>query len=477
MKKKICAGCRKPSCDGCRWNMKEKLHTNKTKTIGPMSGLANGGKGDYGLVFDVGTTTVAGYLWNMQTGECICAESMANPQRKYGSDVVSRITYCLDEKGTCEEKRLQELQKMIVEALDYLAGNLASSVLQTEEGLPGCNIRKVVVVGNTAMCSIVAGISVESLGKAPFKLPYFQSVRCRGSELGFVHLRETDFVTLCAIDGYVGADALSVYHYVKEMDHRKNILAVDIGTNGEIILIGENKIYACSTAAGPALEGAAVTQGMCGTEGAIEEVKLIGSFPLEDILCRVIGEIKPQGICGSGLVDALALLYKLQVIDKDGYLRSRDEARKAGARERICQRIIEIGGERKFLLADETYPVYLTAGDIRQLQLAKGAIAAAIQILLDKADLNVGDLSGIYLAGAFGNYIKTESAIAIGLLPGVNKDMVMPIGNCAALGGAMALLSEDAIKEMEQSALEIEHVELAKERDFEKYFVQFMSMP
>ncbi len=477
MKKKICAGCRKPSCDGCRWNMKEKLHTNKTKTMGQLSELANGGKGDCGLVFDVGTTTVAGYLWNMQTGECICAESMANPQRKYGSDVVSRITYCLDEKGMCEEKQLQELQKMIVEALDHLAVNLDSSVSQTEEGLLRCNIRKVVVVGNTAMCSIVAGISVESLGKAPFKRPYSQSVRCKGSELGFVHLRETDIVILCAIDGYVGADALSVYHYVKEMDHTKNILAVDIGTNGEIILIGENKIYACSTAAGPALEGAAVTQGMCGTEGAIEEVKLIGSFPLEDILCRVIGEVKPQGICGSGLVDALALLYKLHVIDKDGYLRSRDEARKAGARERICRRIIEIGGERKFLLTDEAYPIYLTAGDIRQLQLAKGAIAAAIQILLDKAGLTVGEFSGIYLAGAFGNYIQTDSAIAIGLLPGVNKDMVMPIGNCAALGGAMALLSEDVIKEMEQSALEIEHVELAKETDFEKYFVQFMSMP
>ena len=253
-------------------------------------------------------------------------------------------------------------------------------------------------------------------------------------------------------------------------------MIVDIGTNGEIILIGK-EVYACSTAAGPALEGAAVTQGMCATEGAIEAVSLVGNFPREDIYCKVIGNGKPEGICGSGLVDALALCREIGIIDASGYLRSSEEARRAGVRERICQRIEQKNGERKILLTTKEAPVYLTAEDIRQLQLAKGAVSAAVQLLLEKEGITTEEISQIYLAGAFGSYINPENAMKIGLLPKVEKEKIISLGNGAALGGSLALFSENEIAEMQQDAEHIKHIELAREPMFETYFMNGLSMP
>lgn len=471
MKKKLCAGCRKETCDGCQLKQYQKLHTNKAVAFTKVMGSGSPDEAGLGLVFDVGTTTVAGYLWDLHTGKCLCAQSCANPQRAVGSDVVSRIFYCMDENGVYQKARQEKLQQMLVHTLDRMAEELLGLAEQT---MP---VQRVIVVGNTVMCSFVAGKSVEGLARAPFQKPYEEPIREMGREFGFDVLARAEVIILPPIDSFVGADALAVYRYVKDNDDRKNLLLVDIGTNGEIILIGKEEVYACSTAAGPALEGAAVVQGMCATEGAIEAVGLTGNFPREDISCTVIGGGAPKGICGSGLVDGLAVCYKLGLIDKEGYLRSGIEARKAGVREQFCQRITEEKGERKILLTNREAPVYLTAEDIRQLQLAKGAVAAAVQLLLDKEGITEADLSGIYLTGAFGSYINPENAVKIGLLPDVEKEKIIPVGNGAALGGALALFSEKETAKMQQDANRIRQVELAKEPGFEEYFMKGILMP
>lgn len=499
MKKKLCAGCRKTSCDGCQLKQYQKLHTNKSAVLTDVMGNAERKEEGLGLVFDVGTTTVAGYLWDLQTGKCLCAQSCENPQRAAGSDVVSRLSFCMDEKGVFQEARQRMLQQMMVQTLDEVAGELLASaegggegteellasaegggegieeLLASEELREG--VKRVVIVGNTVMCSILAGKSLEGLTRAPFHKPYEGYIREKGAAFGFSGLSQAEVIILPAIESFVGADALAVYRYVKEKDDRRNLLLVDIGTNGEIILVGKEVVYACSAAAGPALEGAAAAQGMCATKGAVEAVNMTGNFPREDISCKVIGGGRAEGICGSGLVDALALCHKMGVVDESGYLRSRAEARKAGVREKLCQRIAEEKGERKFLLTGADAPVYLTAEDIRQLQLAKGAVLAAIRLLLEKEGITADEITRIYLAGAFGSYINPENAMAIGLLPKAAKEKVTAIGNGAALGGALALFSEEEVKEAQQDAVRIKHVEAAKEPLFEAYFMEGISLP
>ena len=496
MKKKLCAGCRKTSCDGCQLKQYQKLHTNKSAVLTDVMGNAERKEDGFGLVFDVGTTTVAGYLWDLQTGKCLCAQSCENPQRVAGSDVVSRLSFCMDEKGVYQEARQRTLQQMMVRTLDRVAEELlvsaefrdevAEELLASAEGgdeelLELAEhrevVKRVVIVGNTVMCSILAGKSLEGLARAPFHKPYEECIREKGAAFGFSGLSQAEVIILPAIESFVGADALAVYRYVKEKDDRRNLLLVDIGTNGEIILIGKETVYACSAAAGPALEGAAVAQGMCATKGAVEAVSMTGNFPREDISCKVIGGGRAEGICGSGLVDALALCREMGVVDESGYLRSRAEARKAGVREKLCQRIAEEKGERKFLLTGADAPVYLTAEDIRQLQLAKGAVLAAIRLLLEKEGITADEITRIYLAGAFGSYINPENAMAIGLLPKAAKEKVTAIGNGAALGGALALFSEEEVKEAQQDAVRIKHVEAAKEPLFEAYFMEGISLP
>lgn len=479
---KKCAGCKKVTCDGCSLKPGMKINSSKgDPSVFPESFQADQGEG-FGIAFDVGTTTVAAMLWDLEKKVQLETETCVNPQRFAGSDVISRIAYSRNGK----ENR-QRLRQAVVEKMDELAGKLclqAGLVTETpSDAEEGCGkdgkilpVSKVTAVGNTAMCEILLGLPLAGLSAAPFHKEYTGFVSKKGSELGFSFLGEAQITVLPSIDGYVGADALAVYTYVKRKDDRKNLLAVDIGTNGEILLIGREKSYACSAAAGPALEGAAVFQGMGAAPGAIEEVRVLGSFPRQNLSCKVIGDCSPKGICGSGLVDALAVLRKLKVIDETGYLLNAAEARKAGAPELVCRRLTAESGENRILLTAAEDPVYLTAGDIRQLQLAKGAIRAGIEVLLHKAGITKDELEHIYLAGAFGSYIKPENAAAIGLLPDIPLERITHTGNCAGAGAVMALLSENTVMEMKRYADRICHVELAQEEKFQEYFLRYMAL-
>ena len=470
-----CAGCRKESCNGCSLNPGKRISSIKDKASSFPANFRIKEQEGYGIAFDVGTTTVAGMLADLKSGQVLAAKTCVNPQRIAGSDVVSRIVYCRE-----KEENRQRLQMLMIKKLDEIAAELcvqaAEELRQDSDGaLKAITADKVTVVGNTVMCEILLGFDLKGLSKAPFHKEYHGSVTVKGSDLSFDFLKNAEVIVLPSVEGYVGADALSVYAYIRQEDPGDNILAVDIGTNGEILLIGKEKTYACSTAAGPALEGASVTQGMGAAPGAIEEVRLLGRFPRQDIYCRVIGDSEPCGICGSGLADALSVLLELKVLDDTGYLLSSQEARKAGVPELICRRISSLQGENRFLLTDSKAPVYLTAGDIRQLQLAKGAIRAAMEILLEKACVTGEEINRIYLAGAFGSYIKKESAVGIGLLPDIPVDKITHTGNCAGTGALMALLNPDVITDMERSAEKIMHVELADEEKFQELFMRFLA--
>jgi len=463
--KKKCAGCRKESCDGCSLNPGSRIDSIKDReALFPAGFEADEGTG-YGIAFDVGTTTVAGILVDLGKGTVLEAKTCINPQRVAGSDVISRIAYC----GESDENR-RRLQRLIIEKLDELAEELWE---KTADTVP---VSRVMIAGNTAMCEILLGCELNGLARAPFHKDYKGCVSAKGSDLLFEYLKDAFVTVLPAVNGYVGADALSVCACVGRCDRRRNILTVDIGTNGEILLTGKEKTYACSAAAGPALEGAAVSMGMGAAAGAIEEVRILGSFPRQDISCKVIGDGRAKGICGSGLVDALAVLRKLKAIDETGCLLSAKEARREGVPEKICRRITEKGEENRILLTASDDPVYLTAGDIRQLQLAKGALRAGIEMLLMREGLTKEELNHIYLAGAFGSYIKTESAVSIGLLPDIPSEKITQAGNLAGTGAVMALLSQETIRDMEEMAEKICHVELAGEKEFQALFLKYMNL-
>ncbi|MBD5546782.1 MAG: ATP-binding protein [Lachnospiraceae bacterium] len=467
-----CPGCKRINCNGC--GIFQKLNTNKQIRVQFPEGFsADPGKG-LGISFDVGTTTLAGMLWDLKEGSLLDAETGANPQAAFGADVISRIQAAMESTD-----KLEKMQELVVRKLDEMAAGMMGRLSKQEYtgNIARKKVQKVTIVGNTAMCEILMGIRPEGLFQAPFMPDYKESFYRKGEQLGFQFLKDADMIILPPIGGYVGADALAVNCYVNWKTQGDKVLAVDIGTNGEILLLCGEKRYACSAAAGPALEGGAVSQGMRAAEGAVDMISIGGRFPMQDIVCRVIGGGNPLGICGSGLVDGLALLYRSGVLDQTGYMRDAKEAKEAGVPERICRRIETIDDRRRILLTDESHPVYLQADDVRALQLSVSAIRSGIEILLEKAGIQADALDKIYLAGAFGCYISIESGIAIGLFPDVPREKMVQAGNLAGTGAAMALLSRKVLKNAEEESGRLVHVELAKEDSFKERFFKHMNFP
>ena len=467
-----CPGCKRISCNGC--GIFQKLNTNKQIRVQFPEGFAADLGEGLGISFDVGTTTLAGMLWDLKEGSLLDAETGANPQAAFGADVISRIQAAMESVD-----KLEKMQELVLRKLDEMAAGMMGRISEQEytENISKKKVQKVTIVGNTAMCEILMGIRPEGLFRAPFMPDYKETFYRKGGQLGFQFLKDADVIILPPIGGYVGADALAVNSYVNWKAQRDKVLAVDIGTNGEILLLCGEKRYACSAAAGPALEGGAVSQGMRAAAGAVDMVSISGRFPMQDIVCRVIGGGNPLGICGSGLVDGLAQLYRIGVLDQTGYMRSAKEAKEAGVPERICKRIETMDDTRRFLLTDKSHPVYILADDVRALQLSVSAIRSGMEILLERAGIKADELNKIYLAGAFGCYISIESGIAIGLFPDVPREKMVQAGNLAGTGAAMALLSEKALQSSEEESCRFVHVELADEDSFKERFLEHMNLP
>jgi len=416
----------------------------------------------YGLAFDIGTTTVVGMLWDLRNAEPIGAVARTNPQSDYGADVISRIMYCGKADGN-----LKRMQEKITGCLNAIINEFSDNY-----GIDPQTIREIVAVGNTTMSHLLLAIDPTSLALAPFSPGFTGPVSLKAKELGLEINEEATVNVLPNIAGHVGSDIVAVLlsSGLEEMSGAN--LAIDIGTNGEILLACSGNVLTCSTAAGPAFEGASIQQGMRAATGAIEGVRIRDG----ELNISVIGDTKPVGICGSGLIDCVAELLKAGLVTKKGKLLTQAEAKAAGLPDSLSGRLEngEFGNSFILYSNDNGSKILITQKDIREVQLAKGAILAGIRIMMHELQLTDKDIDRVFLAGAFGNYIRVESALAIGLLPDVNSDRVFSIGNAAGAGACMALLSKETLEIANRLAKEVNHIELAEHPDFQTVYLQAM---
>ena len=419
----------------------------------------------YGLVFDLGTTTVVGKLISMLDGGEVAVASCLNGQSRYGTDVISRLQYVKERPSG-----LDNLHNIIIKDMNRITAQLLKT-----GGINPNEIFVAVAAGNTTMQHLALNLNPSGIAESPFSPVLTDGLTVKAADVGLELNPDALLYVMPTKSGYIGGDLISVILASGAWEHEdETILGMDFGTNGEIFLGNGKRLMTCSAAVGPALEGASISRGMIAKAGAIEAV----SFEQDDIQYQVIGNIKPKGICGSGLVELVAMLLDLGFIDYEGLIRPSEE----GLAEGLSSRVIECSGAYDFLIAspEESYdhrPIYLTQKDVRELQLAKAAIAAGIKTLMDEMGIGTEDISRVYLAGALGNYVSPASAMRIGLIPRFDPDIVTSLGNAASTGASIVLLSKDYWKMANQLALSIEHVELSSRLDFNQHFIDQMDFP
>ncbi len=419
----------------------------------------------FGIAFDIGTTTVVGSLLDLTTGHEVAIGARTNPQVAFGDDVVARITYASEGKG------LRELQAKIVECLNDIVAEVTARA-----GIPREAVYELTTVGNTTMNHLLLGLDPSHIAQMPFPAVIRAAMAVTAAELGIAVHPRARLYAMPNIAGFVGGDTVGVILAANLPACRKPTLAVDIGTNGEMVLATGKRLVACSTAAGPAFEGARIRFGMRAADGAIEQVRFG-----DDVETSVIGDSPARGICGSALIDAVAELLRAGILEPSGRMRGPDELPRKLPKA-IRRRVVP--GERgyDFILAHEAQtslgtPILLTQSDVRQVQLAKGAIRAGIEVL--KAELRLGDadLDAILLAGGFGNFIRRRNAVRIGLLPPVEHQRIHFIGNGALVGAKMVLACADYRAQADALSRQVEYLELGGLPQFQSHFADAMLFP
>jgi len=420
----------------------------------------------FGIAFDLGTTTVVATLLDLSTGTPVAVESTLNKQQPFGADVITRISATMIDPGA-----LDKLQQLAQETLAELARAVCEA-----GGVQPHEVYEVALAGNATMTHLVLGIDPEPLGMAPFILSTRLFPEILTGDLGLAgatHPRARA-VVFPAFGAYVGGD-ITAGLLASGMDRDARVrLFVDIGTNCEIVLGNRDWLLATAAPAGPAFEGAAIRCGMRAAEGAIEVVTMTAG----EIGLRVIGDAEPQGLCGSGLVDAVTGLVRTGLLDSSGRFIAEEEARARAPG--LAGRLTRVGAERVFVLhwrgaAEDS--IYLSQRDVRELQFAKAAIATGWSILLEEAGLTQDDVKQVLLAGSFGSYLSPAAAIRIGLVPRVPVPRVVPAGNVAGEGAKMALLS---LRERAGGLAlleEVRYVELSDRADFNDRFVERLPFP
>lgn len=408
-----------------------------------------------GLAVDIGTTKIAAYVADLASGKTVAKRGAMNPQIAYGEDVVARLVYA--GKGPDEAARMQAL---LAEGLSQLAADACAEI-----GARPTDIVDAVVVGNTAIHHLFLRLPVTQLAAAPYVPAVRAAVDVKAREIGlriapgaYVHL-------LPNIAGYVGADHVAMLLATGVADAADTALAIDIGTNTEMCLTHRGGMTSLSCASGPAFEGAHIKFGMRAAPGAIERVRIAAGDQVE---YKTIGDEPPVGLCGSGILDAVAQLRLTGLLDGRGRLSG------AGVRE--------ADGDAEFVIADQTAAgngraITVTQHDIRELQLAKGAIRCGIDTLLQDANISAADLDQVIIAGAFGTYIDVESAITIGMLPPMPVERVSQVGNAAGTGARLALISRDMRHRADAIAHRVHYLELARAPGFMRNFAVAMNFP
>jgi uncharacterized 2Fe-2S/4Fe-4S cluster protein (DUF4445 family) len=426
----------------------------------------------YGLAVDVGTTTVAAYLCDLETGKVVNTESMMNPQVPYGEDVMSRITYAMT-----NEDGLETMRNAIITGVNELIEKITADI-RTNGADGGGAIVDMTVVFNTAMHHIFLGFNPVYIGRSPFIPAVQESLDIKASDLG-IRINPTSYVHVLPIEaGFVGADNVGVLIAEEPYNSDDTVLIIDIGTNGELLLGNRKAVCSTSCATGPAFEGAQIKFGMRAAPGAIEKVRI--DPETREPQYKVIGKadwhthierVNAKGICGSGIIDVIAEMFKAGIIDKSGKF----------AKELETPRVRkDADGKPEYVLAwaDETSigtDITVTQSDVRALQLAKGALYAGAKLMMKK--MGIEKLDRVVLAGAFGSHIDTAASLTLGMFPDCNIEKVYAVGNAAGDGAIMAIINRNKRGEASQKARWVEFVEIAVEPEFEKEFMMAMHIP
>lgn len=402
-----------------------------------------------GVALDLGTTSLCAALVDLTDGDTIALESKTNMQRIYGADIISRVSYCIENTDGISKLRqvlVNNINSMIDEMLKRVQANID-------------DIYSFAVAGNPVMLHLFTGVNISGFAIAPYVGVFKDELSLPASQLELMAAPEAQVIVLPQIGGFVGADTVAG---LLALGHPQlnSYLFIDIGTNAEIVLFHRGDMWAASAAAGPAFEGGGITCGMRAVSGAIDRVILQENG---ELTFNVLGNLPAKGICGSGIIDLVACLLQAGYIDSNGTISELGYERLKTRQNQLWPDII--------LADDEPVPVIFSQEDIRQVQLAKSAIRSAIDILCREARLKTAQIEGIFIAGAFASYMVPESAISIGLLPTINKELIINCGNAAAEGAIEVLLSEEKRKQARLLSKKIRYVELAMQADFQEVFI------
>jgi len=408
----------------------------------------------YGVAVDIGTTTMAAYLYNLENGDYTGVVSELNDQKQFGADVISRINHT-----QTEEDGLEVLNKVLINQLNEMIGKLCKKY-----SLEQSDIYMITLAGNTTMMHFLMGLDPVNIGKLPFIPVSTEMHDFPAADLGIDINRFGHAVCLPSVSAYIGADIIAGLLACRLRNESEITMLIDIGTNGEIVLGNKERMISCSTAAGPAFEGANIRFGTGGISGAIDSITIKNG----QVDFTTIDNKEPIGICGSGIVDGVAQLLENEIIEETGRFYDNDEI---PASAELANRVFEFEGMKAFRITDD---ICITQKDVREIQNGKAAIAAGISTLVKKYHINPEEIKKIYLAGGFGNYINIESAMAIGLLPKLPHDNIIPSGNTAGAGASMCLLSSKYIEGAEEIKKQVEYIELTTDPGFTNEYIDNM---
>lgn len=425
----------------------------------------------YGIAIDIGTTTLAGYLCDLTNGGVVATSSMINPQVIFGEDIMSRISYAIKEPNG-----LERLNQAVLDGINCIIDEVSLIA-----GINPADMVDVTVVGNTCMHHLFLYLDPRNIGRSPFSPAIKSSLDIKAREIGFRHSLKVcpgAYIHILPIEaGFVGADNVGVLIAEEPYNQDSVILIIDIGTNGELVLGNRKRLLSCSCATGPAFEGAQIRYGMRASPGAIERIEI--DPETKEVRYKVIGkdkwntelkEVGAKGICGSGIIDGVSQLFLAGIIDKTGRFKM----------DIKTPRYRENNGEPEFVIAwaEETSigkDIVITQGDVRAIQLGKGALYAGAKILM--RHFGVDKVDKVILAGSFGSYIDKRSAAVLGLFPDCPLENIISVGNSAGDGARMALLNVSKRKEADWIARKVEYLELTLEPDFNKIFAEAMWIP
>jgi len=423
----------------------------------------------YGFAVDIGSTKLAGFLMDLQTGKVLSVSARMNPQIPFGDEVMSRLTYAMESK-----EHLLQLQNLLFGALNEMLDECCRAAnVQANE------IYEVALVGNSSMSHLFLGLNPKNVGFAPYAPAYTRGLNLRSSALPRLNIHPQANIYLSAImGGQIGGDSVADVMVARLLESDELVFDIDIGTNTQIAIGNKDGVWMCSTPSGPAFEGMQIKHGMRAASGAIEKVT-IDPYTLE-VWYRTIDDVKPIGICGSGLIDIPAELLKAGIMDTTGKF----NLSALKDKRMIKQDRLRVGpdGVPEFVIAPKEEsglegPVVITENDIRELAKAKAAMRTGATIIMNRMKITEKDLAKVVIAGAFGNYVDPESARTIGMYPEVPIEKVYFVGNSAGTGARMMLISKEARKYGEEIARKVQRIELALESSFPVEFARAMHFP